>query len=271
MAINETRRTSDKEAPPPANRTISDLDRSDLSVSGFRVGTLAVSLVDNLLSSTRSLFNAFDAPATNIASPEPSSEDRLGKSLNTTVRTTTSTTRPTSLIQPTTTSEVHAVAAPTASTITTQVDSTSPTPTVTPALTTPSTSPATTMKQSRLTTTTNLLPVSDEPFKESIEPENNLMIFGQPYLITWPTLDMWERMAWCESRNTWNVDTGNGYYGGLQFALGSWQWMGGEGSPADATKEEQIYRANLLWQAQGWNGWPGCKTYFGWSRWQTSQ
>ena len=32
---------------------------------------------------------------------------------------------------------------------------------------------------------------------------------------------MWERMAWCESRNTWDVDTGNGYYGGLQFALGS--------------------------------------------------
>jgi hypothetical protein len=82
---------------------------------------------------------------------------------------------------------------------------------------------------------------------------------------------MWERMAWCESRQTWDIDTGNGYFGGLQFALGSWQWMGGEGSPSDATKEEQIYRANLLWQAQGWNGWPGCKRYFGWSRWQVSE
>tara|TARA_B110000014_G_C19721743_1_gene377212 strand:+ start:178 stop:426 length:249 start_codon:yes stop_codon:yes gene_type:complete len=82
---------------------------------------------------------------------------------------------------------------------------------------------------------------------------------------------MWERMAWCESRRTWDVDTGNGYFGGLQFALGSWQWMGGEGSPADASKEEQIFRANLLWQAQGWNGWPGCKEYFGWSRWQISE
>jgi hypothetical protein len=47
--------------------------------------------------------------------------------------------------------------------------------------------------------------------------------------------------------------------------------MGGEGSPADASKEEQIFRANLLWQAQGWNGWPGCKEYFGWSRWQVSE
>ena len=50
---------------------------------------------------------------------------------------------------------------------------------------------------------------------------------------------MWERMAWCESRNTWDVDTGNGYYGGLQFALGSWQWMGGEGNPADATRKSR--------------------------------
>ena len=122
-----------------------------------------------------------------------------------------------------------------------------------------------------LTATTDSPPVSDEPLEESLEPEKSLMIFGQPYLATWPTLEMWERMAWCESRNTWDVDTGNGYYGGLQFALGSWQWMGGEGSPADATKAEQIYRANLLWQAQGWNGWPGCKAYFGWSRWQISQ
>ena len=120
-------------------------------------------------------------------------------------------------------------------------------------------------------TTTPTLLISDEPSRESIEPNNDPTIFGESYLDTWPSLEMWERMAWCESRNTWDVDTGNGYYGGLQFALGSWQWMGGEGSPSDATREEQIYRANLLWQAQGWNGWPGCKAYFGWSRWQTSQ
>ncbi|MBJ83445.1 MAG: hypothetical protein CL462_11145 [Acidimicrobiaceae bacterium] len=82
---------------------------------------------------------------------------------------------------------------------------------------------------------------------------------------------MWDRMAWCESRRTWDVDTGNGYFGGLQFALGSWQWVGGTGNPAEASKAEQIYRANLLWQAQGWNGWPGCKKYFGWSKWQVNQ
>ena len=115
------------------------------------------------------------------------------------------------------------------------------------------------------------VPNTEEPELESTEPNVDPMIFGQPYLNSWPTLDMWDRIAWCESRRTWDVDTGNGYFGGLQFALGSWQWVGGTGNPAHATKEEQIYRANLLWQAQGWNGWPGCKKYFGWMRWQIRQ
>ena len=115
------------------------------------------------------------------------------------------------------------------------------------------------------------VPNTEEPELESTEPNVDPMIFGQPYLNSWPTLDMWDRIAWCESRRTWDVDTGNGYFGGLQFALGSWQWVGGTGNPAHATKEEQIYRANLLWQAQGWNGWPGCKNYFGWMRWQIRQ
>ncbi len=115
------------------------------------------------------------------------------------------------------------------------------------------------------------VPISRQPEHESIEPNVEETIFGQRYLDSWPTRDMWDRVAWCESRHTWDVDTGNGYFGGLQFALGSWQWVGGTGSPADATKEEQIFRANLLWQAQGWNGWPGCKKYFGWTKWQVKQ
>ena len=151
-------------------------------------------------------------------------------------------------------------------------------------------SPTTVVRESPVTTSTSIVvastvttslapttnapttvPNSEEPELESTEPNVDPMIFGQPYLNSWPTLDMWDRIAWCESRRTWDVDTGNGYFGGLQFALGSWQWVGGTGNPAHATKEEQIYRANLLWQAQGWNGWPGCKKYFGWTRWQIRQ
>ena len=142
-----------------------------------------------------------------------------------------------------------------------------------PVVTSTSVVPTTTVAASLVPTTTAaiLLPISEQPEHESVEPHVRSAIFGQPYLDTWPTLDMWDRVAWCESRRTWDVDTGNGYFGGLQFALGSWQWMGGTGNPADASKEEQIYRANLLWQAQGWNGWPGCKKYFGWTRWQVRQ
>jgi len=139
----------------------------------------------------------------------------------------------------------------------------------TSAASTSTTSTSTTSTSTTSTSTT--VPISRQPEHESVEPNVEATIFGQPYLDSWPTLDMWDSIAWCESRRTWDVDTGNGYFGGLQFALGSWQWMGGTGSPADASKEEQIYRANLLWQAQGWNGWPGCKQYFGWTKWQVQQ
>ena len=149
-------------------------------------------------------------------------------------------------------------------TVATSTSTTSPSTTSTSTTSTSTTSTST-------TSTSTTVPISREPENESVEPNVESTIFGQPYLDSWPTLDMWDSMAWCESRRTWDVDTGNGYFGGLQFALGSWQWMGGTGSPADASKEEQIYRANLLWQAQGWTGWPGCKQYFGWTKWQVQQ
>ena len=141
----------------------------------------------------------------------------------------------------------------------------------TTASTTSTSTTSTSTTSTSTTSTSTTVPISRQPENESVEPNVESTIFGQTYLDSWPTLDMWDRMAWCESRRTWDVDTGNGYFGGLQFALGSWEWMGGTGNPADASKAEQIYRANLLWQAQGWNGWPGCKKYFGWSKWQVNQ
>jgi hypothetical protein len=96
-------------------------------------------------------------------------------------------------------------------------------------------------------------------------------IFGQPYLATWPSIDMWDRLAVCEAGSNWSINTGNGYYGGLQFSQSSWEWVGGSGSAAGASREEQIYRGNLLWEKQGWGAWPGCTRRYGWSKWQTSQ
>lgn len=67
-----------------------------------------------------------------------------------------------------------------------------------------------------------------------------------------------EAIARCESGSRWHISTGNGYYGGLQFALGSWQAVGGQGYPHHATKLEQMYRAVLLSRQGGWGHWPNC-------------
>ena len=50
----------------------------------------------------------------------------------------------------------------------------------------------------------------------------------------------WDAIAACESGGNWSISTGNGYSGGLQFTLGTWRANGGVGSPANASREEQI-------------------------------
>lgn len=76
-----------------------------------------------------------------------------------------------------------------------------------------------------------------------------------------PTSDrvrIWDRLAECESTSRWNVNTGNGYYGGLQFSQNSWEFVGGTGRPHEASKEVQIEMAERLLSKQGWNAWPKC-------------
>lgn len=74
---------------------------------------------------------------------------------------------------------------------------------------------------------------------------------------------VWDRLAQCESGGNWAINTGNGYYGGLQFSLSSWQAVGGSGLPSDASREEQIMRAEQLRAAQGWGAWPACSAKLG--------
>ena len=57
---------------------------------------------------------------------------------------------------------------------------------------------------------------------------------------------MWDSLAQCESGGNWAINTGNGYYGGLQFNLGTWQAYGGTGLPSDASRETQIAIATRL-------------------------
>lgn len=68
----------------------------------------------------------------------------------------------------------------------------------------------------------------------------------------------WDAIAQCESGGRWNTDTGNGYRGGLQFKQSTWEANGGSGSPANASREEQIRVAENVLQSQGIGAWPSC-------------
>ena len=75
---------------------------------------------------------------------------------------------------------------------------------------------------------------------------------------------VWDRLAQCESGGNWAINTGNGYYGGLQFSLGTWQAYGGSGLPSNASRETQIAIATKVRDASGGYGaWPGCAAALG--------
>lgn len=74
---------------------------------------------------------------------------------------------------------------------------------------------------------------------------------------------VWDQLAMCEATGNWAANTGNGYYGGVQFSLSSWQAVGGTGLPSDASREEQIMRAERLLAIQGWGAWPACSAKLG--------
>lgn len=74
---------------------------------------------------------------------------------------------------------------------------------------------------------------------------------------------IWDQLAICESGGNWSINTGNGYYGGLQFSLSTWRGVGGSGLPSDASREEQIARAESVLASQGWGAWPACTAKLG--------
>lgn len=68
----------------------------------------------------------------------------------------------------------------------------------------------------------------------------------------------WDAVARCESGGNWAINTGNGFVGGLQFTMGTWHANGGSGSPAAASREEQIRVAENTLKTQGIGAWPIC-------------
>ncbi|GAA2030452.1 ubiquitin-like domain-containing protein [Pseudokineococcus marinus] len=74
----------------------------------------------------------------------------------------------------------------------------------------------------------------------------------------------WDALAQCESGGDWGINTGNGYYGGLQFNLQTWRAYGGSGYPHENSREQQIAIAEKVRADRGGYGaWPACSRKLG--------
>ncbi|OBK24204.1 resuscitation-promoting factor [Mycobacterium asiaticum] len=108
---------------------------------------------------------------------------------------------------------------------------------------------------------TGRLPVSNtvvEPAREAV-----VRVGIKPGTEVPPVSDggVWDAIAGCEAGGNWGINTGNGYYGGVQFDQGTWEANGGlrYAPRADlATREEQIAVAEVTRSRQGWGAWPVC-------------
>jgi hypothetical protein len=107
------------------------------------------------------------------------------------------------------------------------------------------------------TTTTEAPPPTDPPTSVDPPPSSGGGL-GDPH-----DYASWDALAQCESGGNWAINTGNGYYGGLQFSLSSWQAVGGSGYPNEASRETQIAMGIRLWESSGWGAWPACSASLG--------
>ncbi|WP_422749575.1 transglycosylase family protein [Mycobacterium sp. WMMD1722] len=71
----------------------------------------------------------------------------------------------------------------------------------------------------------------------------------------------WDAIAQCESSGDWDINTGNGFYGGLQFLPSTWREHGGVGMPDKAPRETQILVAERVLRTQGIGAWPVCGAF----------
>lgn len=95
------------------------------------------------------------------------------------------------------------------------------------------------------------------------------LVIGAPIALAAPAeaAPNWDALAQCESGGRWDVNTGNGYYGGIQFSASTWRAYGGTqyASRADlASREQQIAVAGRVLASQGSSAWPACTRSTGW-------
>ena len=104
-----------------------------------------------------------------------------------------------------------------------------------------------------------------------VEPRDHVVLIGTGEPPPTPTAEpdapsstgVWDRLAQCESNGNWQANTGNGYYGGLQFHPDTWRSVGGSGLPHQHSRAEQIRRAQILLDRSGWGQWPACSSRLG--------
>jgi hypothetical protein len=72
-----------------------------------------------------------------------------------------------------------------------------------------------------------------------------------------------EALAQCESGGNWSINTGNGYYGGIQFSAATWRGIGYGGLPHQTSKATQIEAGQKLQGLYGWGQWPACSRKLG--------
>jgi hypothetical protein len=73
----------------------------------------------------------------------------------------------------------------------------------------------------------------------------------------------WDGVAACESGGNWSINTGNGYYGGLQFSMGTWSAYGGQGMPNQQPAWYQAKIAERVRVDSGLGHWPRCGSNYG--------
>ena len=96
------------------------------------------------------------------------------------------------------------------------------------------------------------------PPPPSTQPSSEQYAYDDPR-----STQVWLDLAQCEAGGNWAANTGNGYYGGLQFSLGSWEAVGGTGYPHEHSRDQQIEMGRRLQARQGWGAWPHCSEKLG--------
>jgi hypothetical protein len=120
-----------------------------------------------------------------------------------------------------------------------------------------------------LSQTDTLSSGTDEPSTGVVESTDAIEApeVEQPAPVPVPAVrPVWDRLANCESSGNWRINTGNGYYGGLQEDMQFWRRHGGlayASRPDLASREAQVAVAERGLAAQGWGAWPRCSRMLG--------